>query len=135
MKLFVDLLPAVHLNILVFITFTVLIANTVVFLHFFHEENNIHFSTNEFIVCNALWKEFLSLPSLLQVVSINKIHCRCCRYCPRDRNFCFSATLAAAVAPVVTISEAWVWHKSLPSCFSTKAAIVATGAIIWEPAS
>ena len=42
-KLFADLHPAVHLNILVFITFTVLIVNTDVFLHFFHEENNIHF--------------------------------------------------------------------------------------------
>ena len=35
---------AVHLNILVFITFTVLIVNTVVFLHFFHEENHIDFA-------------------------------------------------------------------------------------------
>ena len=36
---------AFHLHILVFITFTVLIVNTVVFLHFFHEENYIDFST------------------------------------------------------------------------------------------
>ena len=44
-KLFADLRPAVHLNILVFITFTLLIVNSVVFLHFFHEENHIDFST------------------------------------------------------------------------------------------
>ena len=104
---------AVHLNILVFITFTVLIVNTVVFLHFFHEENHIALLkwrvalSNVFTVWNVLWEAFLSLPSLLKfpVVSINKIHRRCCRDCRRDRNFSISATLVAAVVLVATIAE------------------------------
>ena len=44
-KLFAYLRPAVNLNILVFITFAVLIVKSVILLHFFHEEDNIHFST------------------------------------------------------------------------------------------
>ena len=56
---------------------------------------------------NVLWEAFLSIPSLLKfsVVSINKIHRRCCRDCRRDRNFSISATLVAAVVLVATIAE------------------------------
>ena len=39
------------------------------------------------------------------VVSINKIHRRCCRDCRRDRNFSISATLVAAVVLVAAIAE------------------------------
>ena len=53
----------------------------------------------------------MSLPSLLKfpVVSINKIHRRCCRDCRRDRNFSISATLVAAVVLVATIAEECVY--------------------------
>ena len=106
--------------------------NTVVDLHFLHEENNFHCSTSDnfeecarrdklhyrvFIVWNARWEAFLSLPSPLRVkvVSINQINRRYCRDCRRDKNSPISAKLVAA-APR----------------FTTTAAIVATGAIIWK---
>ena len=83
-------------------------------------------------VWNVLWEAFLSLPSLLKfsVVSINKIHRRCCRDCRRDRNFAISATLVAPVVLVATIAEECV--SVAETRFSTTAAIVATGAIIWK---
>ena len=79
-KLFADLRPAVHLNTLLFKTLTVFVANTVGFLHFFHEENNTCEKKrvalpDVFIVWYALWEAFFFLQSLLKfkVVSINKI--------------------------------------------------------------
>ena len=89
-------------------------------------------TTGCFTVWNVLWEAFLSLPSLLKfsVVSINKIHRRCCRDCRRDRNFAISATLVAPVVLVATIAEDCV--SVAETRFSTTVAIVATGAIIWK---
>ena len=89
-------------------------------------------------MCNALWEAFLSLPSLLkfEVVSNNKINCRCCHDCCRDRNFSISATLVAAVASVRILSLKGVFPyiaTVAETRFSTMAALVATGAIIWKP--
>ena len=60
---------------------------------------------------------------------------RSCRDYHSDRKFLISATLVAAVIAIATIIESvYPYIVTIAEThFSTKAAMVATGAIIWKP--
>ena len=136
---------AVHLNILVFITFAVLIVNSVVF--FFDFSTGRHFEE-----CARKDELHYRMFSLCEMYS-GKHFCRYRRY----QNFQWFPLTKYTVAAVATVAEIEIFlsqrrssllsYLSLLSLksmfpyiatvaetrFSTTAAIVATGAIIWKP--